>query len=688
MTFLDSGAGDIAASTDTPPAEQPHQKLVEWANADNIAAHLPEETLNEIGQKVYREYKIDFDSRSEWETRSKDAMDLAMQVAKEKVYPWPKAANVIFPLMTDAAIQFAARAYPAIVVGRNVVKGVVIGPDNGQPLLNPVTNQPVMNPNGTPVWIREPGAKQVRADRIGSHMSWQLLDEMKEWEPDTDFLLHALPIIGCMFRKTYFDPTHGRNMSLVVSSFDVVINYKAKSMETAPRITEEVRLYPLEVKEMERAGLFLEIAYTSAPAQDGDDDAPRNFLEQHRWWDLDEDGFPEPYIMTVHKETSQVVRIRARYDLDGIHLNAQTNEIVRIEPIHYYTKYDFLPAPDGGIYGSGFGQLLKPINEAVNSTVNQILDAGHLANTGGGFIGRGLSMNTGAVRFMPGEWKMVNVPGGTIRDNMVPIPFPGPSMVLFQMLGLLIEAGRDIASIKDILTGEQQQHNVPATTTMALIEQGLKTFTAIYKRVHRSLKEELNKLYRLNRMYLPEMANYAVGDEWKSISRQDYLPGSGVEPVSDPSMVADMQRLGQAQFLLQFANDPMFNGMAIRRRVLEAANIERIDDLLQTPPPNPAIVAKMTELSIKAQREKAAELKDLANAILFFAQADAAVGDQHLMWIQTQLDAWKAQFEASQPSGGGAEGGPSGPTAPPPAGPAPTPSLAHLGASPGVGPSL
>src|SRR6185436_13377813 len=183
--------------------------------------------------------EIDVESRWDWMDKSKKAMELAIQVAEEKQYPWPRASNVIFPLMTNAAIQFAARAYPAIIQNRNVVRGIVIGPDIGKPVMNQM-GQPIPDPRTqgqSPLWAEPPGSKRLRADRIGEHMSWQLLDEMPEWEPETDKLLHILPIAGCCFRKSYFDPAHGRNMSLLVLAPDLVISYYAKSLELAPRVT-------------------------------------------------------------------------------------------------------------------------------------------------------------------------------------------------------------------------------------------------------------------------------------------------------------------------------------------------------------------------------------------------------------------------------------------------------------------
>jgi chaperonin GroES len=641
------------------PTEDPTAKLKSYIDNPNIARDLDDETLSKIGERVFREYQIDEDSRADWKQKTQEAMDLALQVAKEKAFPWPKAANIIYPLVTTAAMQFAARAYPAIVNGRNVVRGVVIGSDDGTPAIDPLTGQPRIqaDPQGNPmpVWAIAPGEKQMRADSLGEHMSWQLLDEMPEWEPETDQLLHLLPIVGCVFRKSYFDPAKARNCSTMVSPMKFVVNYHAKSMETMPRGTEELQFYPNEIEEMQRSGLWLapKMPYGIAENANGDNDAPHDFLEQHRCWDLDDDGYAEPYIVTIHKATRHVCRVVARFDEEGIKLNRK-GEIAKIEPINYYTKYDFIPNPDGGIYSLGFGQLLRPINEGINTTLNQLIDAGTLQNTGGGFIGKGLSMNAGAIRFQLGEYKTVNVTGGTLRDNIVPMDFKGPSPILFELLGFLVGAGKEIAAIKDVLSGEQQNANVPATTTLALIEQGLKVFTAIYKRVHRSLKAEYAKLYRLNRVYGDEQSQYKVGDTWKTVLKQDYIQGSGVEPVSDPTMVSDMQKMGRAQFLLTFANDPYCDGKEIRMRAFKAADIEQPEKIVRDPSPNPEVAAKGMELEIKGREAAAKEhlvsaqaLGALASAINQLAQADKAVGDQHLGWLNLQLTAWQKQYEAA-----------------------------------------
>jgi chaperonin GroES len=681
-----------------PPPPEHLEKLTRWAKSVNIALEVddngdPEissEVLQVLGSRVEREYKIDDTSRSDWKEKTEKAMELAMQHALPKQYPWPKSANVIFPLMTTAAMQFAARAYPAIVMGKAIVKGVVIGSDDGVPAMGRGPDgkpSPAVDQSGQIQWIQPPGIKQQRADRISEHMSFQLLDEQPEWEEETDKLLHILPIVGCCFRKSFFNSGQGRNSSLMVSALKLVINYKAKSMETAPRLTEEIEFYPIDIENMERSGEFRPITYTGSQGQGDDLDAPIEFLEQHRWYDLDDDGYPEPYTVTIEKQSTQVVRIVARFDIEDVHWNATKGRIQKIEPTHYYTKYDFFPNPEGGIYGVGFGQLLKPINEAVNTTLNMMLDAGHLQVVGGGFIGKGLSMNTGAVRFQPGEWKPVNAQGATVSQSLVPLPAPGPSPILFQLLGMLVEAGKEVASVKDVLTGEKVPANTPATTMLAMIEQGLQQFTAIFKRVHRSLKKELAKLYRLNRIYLEQETSYKVGNEWKQITKADYEKGAGVEPISDPTMVSDMQKLGRAQLLMTLANDPLMQKQKIFKRFLESANIDNIDELFNpNPPPNPLIIEKMQTLALKERHDSALIVKEEAQSLLYraqainqIAQADAAVGQQDVAWAEHQLDSLRAQMEMMGQQPGQAPGGDAGaqPQSEPAPQPAPSPPAFH-----------
>lgn len=649
--------------------QNPADTLLGFIESPNIADELGEDVLGALGDKVLREYQIDKTSRADWETQIEEALKLAMQIAEAKTYPWPNASNIKYPLMTTAAIQFAARAYPAIVPASNPVKGKVQGSDKGVPQIGP--QGPVMQPGQPgpdgqpgepqPVWQIEPGAKRKQADRVATHMSWQLTEEMEEWEEDTDRLLHILPIVGLCYRKTWFSKSEGRNVSAFRDAMQVVVNYNAVSLERTPRITEEVELYPYEITERQRMGVFRDIDL-QLPSGD-DPDAPHEFLEQHRKMDLDEDGYEEPYIVTIHKDSSKVVRVVARFEPDGILVN-QEGEIAKIDPVHYYTKYSFLPSPDGSFYDVGFGTLLSPINESINATINQMHDAGTLQNVGGGFINAGLKLKGGALRFKPGEYKMVTAPqGSSMRDSVFNLQHPGPSVVLFNLLGTMIEAGRDISSVKDVLTGEQGA-NETATTTLARIEQGLKVFTAIYKRIFRSMKKELKKLAELNAVYLNPDTYFTLLDEEHAIGPKDYdLTGMDIVPVADPASVSDMQKLMRAEFLKEFIGDPMVNGGVARRRIFEAAGIDDIDDLMDVGPPQtpPEITEKIHQADMDVarldieERRLAIEVEQgLANLgktnseiILNLAKAEAAEVGPQLEFYKTEAQAITERVKAN-----------------------------------------
>lgn len=669
-----------AESEEGEHREHPHARLIRWIESQNIADELDEDQLNKIGQLVVREFEIDDESRDEWLRENEQAFKLAMQVAEKKTWPWPGAANVIFPLMTVASVQFAARAYPAIVPGKDIVKGGVLGSDKGQPQMGPdgtpavkMEQGPDGQPQPQPIWKVPPGAKRHRADKIASHMSWQLLHDMEDWEEDTDKLVHILPIAGCCFRKSYFDPSIGENVSELATAENVVINYWAKSVTRASRISEILWRYPHEIEEMIRMDVWLdqEFARSSAGDEDGkidaqDEDAPHEFIEQHRRMDLDEDGYAEPYIVTVHRQSLKVVRIVARYDADGVMI--KDGEVVRIKPVQYYTKYDFLPNPEGGIYGIGFGKLLSPLNHSVNTVLNQLIDAGTLSNTPSGFIGRGLSMHSGSVKFKMGEFKVVNAPGARIRDAIVPMQFKEPSTVLFSLLGLLIEAARDVASIKDVLTGETNAATMQPTTLMGLVDQGLQVFTGIYKRVHRSLGKELDKLYRLNRIYLEDASGFPNDDGWTEISREDYNDDVAVYPISDPKQVSSLQKMARAELLRSYQGDPLIDQMEIRRRTLDAADIPDAEDLLvKEQPENPAMIAAAATLKLeeskleidkgkleiergKAQQDasltRAKEIEAYAHAVNYLAQADKASADGDIQWTRVQLDRLRMRMES------------------------------------------
>jgi chaperonin GroES len=625
-----------------PKLEAVLAKLLAYEQSENIAQDIldgadGEQKLNDIAQCVDRKYEIDKKSRSEWEATTKRAMDLALQVRQPKNYPFDKAANIKYPLVTVAALQFGARAYPAIIDGFRIVKGQVVGNDSGVPMLDD-NNEPRLDPvSGEPLWLKKPGEKRGKADRVSKHMSYQLLNEMVEWEEDTDVLLHHLPIVGCAFRKVWRSETEGRNKSEMVPAKHLVVNNKCRSLDEAPAVTHEVFIYPQDIEERKLSGVWLDLDLP-CPASDGDndEDAPHLLLEQHCFLDLDEDGYKEPYIVTLHKESCQVVRIVANYTMDAVQDNGK--RITRIPKEQYFVKYSFIPDPQGGFYDIGFGQLLESLGETIDTTINQMLDAGHLQNAGGGFIGTGIRLKKGGViKVIPGKFEQVEV-SGTLRDQVLPHQFQGPSEVLFNLLGMMVEAAKDITAVKDILTGDTNGQTQTATTTLAMIEQGLKVFTAIYKRIYRALKDEFKLLFELNARHIDEKAYYTFNDEQEVVEKSDYdLKSMDVCPVADPKMVTDMQRMTHAQLLMQIQEHPVFgkiqNPEEALRRVYEAAGTEEPDKLIvKQQGPSPAEQLQMQEIQSKtannmagAEQKAAAAEKTKAETSLLPRTEDANV---------------------------------------------------------------
>lgn len=581
------------------PQNAPKSELAQWVGEQNLCDHIDDDKLTEIGQKICEWYDEDEDNRTDWRERNDQWLKLATQVIEKKTYPWPNSANVKFPLLTTAAMQFAARAYPALVPGPNLVQGLVVGTDEG-------------------------GQKNSSAQRIGKHMSYQLLFDMKNWEADMDRLCFILPIVGCLFKKTYFDPRQKKNVSDLIMPNDFVLDYYAKTVEDATRKTHVLYLTKNKVHERVKSKIFRKVELQDPVGLSDEKTATRDkidgtrepstspatpykFLECHTFWDLDDDGYAEPYIITVHYDTRQVVRIKTRFHPEDIEENDK-GEIIAIKPTEYFTKFGFIPNPDGSIYDLGFGLLLGAINESVNTLTNQLLDAGTLNNLQGGFLGRGIRVRSGGNRFAPGEWKPVDFTGDDIKKHIFPIPTKEPSEVLFKLLETLVSSGKELASVAEIFVGKMPGQNTPATTTMATIEQGLKVFTAIHKRIYRSLGEEYGKLFLLNSRHLPDQKIYftinePTGPQQQMVEKQDYNPQNiGVKPFSDPNIVSSAQKLMKVQSMGPLLQIQTINPQEYTKRFLEAIEEENIGPLLQTQPqPNPEQQKMQAEMMLKQQ---------------------------------------------------------------------------------------
>ena len=678
-----------------PSVDDIKLKLDVLSDSDNINELLTDEQSAKIGALVKNSYQADKDSRRRWESSMEEAVKLALQITEPKTYPWPDAANVKFPLITIASMQFAARAYPALVKAPDLVKFRVQGKDDGQ--------------------------KAARAERISSHMSYQLLEEDEAWEEGQDRALLALPILGCVFKKSYYDVTKGHNCSTSVLPKNLVVHYYAKSIEDCERKTEIFQLSPRNIRERELRKIYSEHEFTSASLPEADDadqrqgitppydskDRPRTLLEQHCYLDLDGDGYEEPYVVTIDKDTSKVYRIVNRFgkitteqsvkieDLqkrisalaEGLQapqqgqpvspqqlaqlqqaeqtinamqeqvkkLASEKPKVLKIAAIEYYTKYSFIPSPDGGFYDLGFGALLSPLNDSVNTLINQLIDSGSMNNSSSGFIGRGARIKGGKLRFEPNEWKRVNVSGQNLRDSIVPLPVNPPSPVLFQLLSLLISYAERVGSVTDAMVGENPGQNTPAYNMSAMLEQGLQVFNGIFKRVYRSMRGEFRKLYNLNAIYLDEEQYFSYHDSDTQVLRTDYTADSkDLIPAADPNAFSNKEKTQKAMMVSERAQMvPGYNPIVVEKRwlsAIEAPDAEELYparmneetgavELVFPPQPDPQLELDKAELQRKT-------LLDKATVEIRSSEAESKMMVAEAQVMKVQMEAAKAGDEA------------------------------------------
>lgn len=593
-------------SEEQNPEQQEADIVDKFLMSNNGAEYLEEDLLNRIGRKVCDDFDIDKKSRYDWEKNYDEALKLVAMKVERKDYPWDNASNIKYPIIMQAAIQFNARSYPSILTNAGVVKGKVIGKDADS-------------------------AKAKKAMRISEHMNYQLMEEMEDWEGDFDNQLFMLPLLGTVFKKTYYDPASNKNVSELINPYDLVVNYRTSGTCAPMRMTHMYDLYPNQIKEKMNTGEFLEVelihSSVTTQAQDGnetstdkrmhetsgtqsfDDDAPHRIYEQHRWLDLDEDGYQEPYVVTVHADTQKVLRIVRRWEYDSVK-RAEDGSIIKIEPTNYFTRYIFLPSPEGAYYGVGFGYLLASGCETINTIINQQLDSATDMISGGGWIGSGLLKKGkvgGTERFEPNEWKIVNMTDD-IQKQILPRPTSRPSPVLYQMLQFLVSTYERLGSVTDVLTGEQNVANVPATTTIAMIEQGTKVFNAVYKRIYNALRQEMKKLFKLNSLYLDDNYYYRVldDDKEKFVAKSDYdMNSCDVVPVCDPNNMNDILKKVKAEAVLQLKGQSHINPIEVDKIYVEALQIpygEKIFVEPQPPPPDPRIELEAQKIKIEAER--------------------------------------------------------------------------------------
>lgn len=675
MTYTDAPTEDITDEPESPAlSDLPLQEFLQLViEGENLVEMLDDEQVAKIAQQVEQDYKADRESMSDWFDQMKQGLDLAKLVKEGvKTHPFPGAANVCYPLVTTAALQYNARAYPAIVAADRVVKCKVYGDDSG-------------------------GQKADRANRVSEFESWQLSSQIPEWEPETDKLLLQLFIVGDMYRKWWWDPVSQRPRCRLIEPGKFIVNSKAQSLELAPRATEELTLYPYEITERINSGWFAEFDYT----ENGEaTEEPQDFIEQHTRIDLDGDGYPEPYIATLHCDSNKLVRLVADFSPDDVDLEMGVEQVPTMEQVptpvsdgmggvamamqsvermvdqevpvamksirrgSYFVHFQIMPSMGGGLQGTGFGVLLGDISNSINTIINLLLDAGHYASLGGGFIGSGLRLRGGSAVSRPGQYTTVNAQGATIRDNIVDRTFPGPDPTLFQLMGVLIDAGREISSVKDIMTGDAGRQNQTATTTLALIEQGMMVFTATYKRVFRALKQEYRLLTKINaETVTPEQYSAfhdVIGEDGQPAQfdpREEFgLGGMDIEPVADPRTVTKAQMAAEAQFLMELAQQGMVDIGPAVDRMLQALDIGDTEELLPKPDPMAPIMAEMqmemahTDLVLKkveVEKVLAETEAERAKAMKDISDAESMARGQRLQLVEMMLKDERERLETA-----------------------------------------
>lgn len=632
----------------------------------NLCNRFSDDDLKRIGAWVKEGYDRDQGSRIRWMRRTRAAMDLALQLQKTKTFPWPDAANIAFPLVTIATLQFHSRAYPALVPGVDLVRCRVVGEDPD-------------------------GSKKARAIRVGNHMSYQAMEQDPDWEPEQDRLLINLPIVGCAFKKTYYSNAEATLKGELVLAQDLVIDYFAKSVVTAPRKTHIIPVYRNEMFTKMELGVFRDcrqdawFRVPAAPHHDYDEQAadertgrtpsrpdeltPFSTLEQHCWVDFDQDGYAEPYAITIEESTGEVLRIVARWERPEDVERTASGQVYRIRATEHFTKYSFIPSPDGGIYDMGFGILLGPLNESVNSLINQLVDAGTMANTAGGFLARGAKIRGGQKTFAPFEWKAVDSSGDDLKKSVFPLPVREPSAVLFNLLSLLINYTERISGSTDIMVGENIGQNTPKGTAEMLVEQGSKIYTAIFKRIWRAMKEEFKIRYSLNSLYVRDVVRF--GEQSGIVRAEDYKGDpNAIVPTCDPNVTSDTTRVAQATMIKQAAMaTPGYNVAEVERNWLRSMRVDGIEVLYPGPENVPQgehikVTLKKMDLQIaqakmaqeqrqflielmEEQRVNSAHILQLtAAATKLLAEAEAVGAETSLQSLDLVLQTMKARDES------------------------------------------
>ena len=660
------------------------EKLFLYANTVNIAEDLDDQELVKISDIVMDGFDEDFQSTEEWRDAAETALDLTSLKREPKNTPFRNASNVKSSIMTTASLQWASRALPELIKGGKIAKYKIIGRDHD-------------------------GKKERRGKRIVEHLNFQIMEVMDNWVEEHDKLLHHLSIVGTVFTKTWYSPIEGIPKSKFLAYDELIVNDGISSLEEAERVSHILHMTQNELVEHARYGLYKELTLEHIEEDESNTVNVQEIIEQHCFLDLDNDGYKEPYVVTLHRDSRKILRIAPRFNPKSI-LTNDDDEVMKIYGQQFFSDYHFIPDPAGGFHSIAFGALLSDTNQSINSIRNQLIDAGRLANIQGGFIGSGMRMKSKTIDIEPGEWlTMEAADGQNIKSNIVPLSYKEPSNVLFQMMIHLEEEAKSLTSTTDALTGNVETQNTSPHTMASAIDQSLKTTVATIRRVMRGYGKELKKLVDLNIVYLDSKEYIEVIDptipEMEEIVDEDgnildyELSGFDIVPTADPSLSTEAEKLGKSQAMLAGAMQMAPSG-AIEMRTaayeyFKDIGLEQPEKFIAPPPdpqaPNPEIIELQNklkeseaeiqfrdrELQLQLRETEAKIQKMTSEAIKNLAEAEAAEAGSQLDIYTTQVqgltnlnkaaaDATKAQQElesqqAEAANNGGTESSDNGP---------------------------
>ena len=542
----------------------------------NLAEVLDDGVLSDISGDLIGLYKEDRSGRQEWEDAYKNGLDLLGVKYQEREEPFRGASGVTHPVIAEAITQFQAQAYKELLPSSGPVRTQVMG-------------------SATP-------EVEAQAQRIQEFMNYQITHVMEEYDPEMDRLLFYLPLAGSAFKKIYYDEILGRAVSRFVPADDLIVPYNATDLASASRVVHVIRMSSNDVRKFQAGGFYREIElqpYETADEvrskerelsgiQKTTDDEDCTLLEIHTELDLpgfehvsplddEQTGIKLPYIVTIDEGSSKVLSIRRNWK--------EGDDLFR--KIQYFAHYKFLPGL--GFYGFGLLHMIGGLGRSATSILRQLIDAGTLANLPAGFKARGIRIRDADEPLSPGEFRDIDVPGGALKDSILPLPYKEPSQTLMALLGFVVDAGRRFAAIADLQIGDGNQ-NAAVGTTVALLERGSKVMSAIHKRLYYAQKQEFRMLAKVFAESLPAVYPYSVWGADATVKQTDFDERVDVIPVSDPNIFSMSQRLALAQTQLQLAqsNPQMHNLYEAYRRIYEAIGVQNIESLLPAPqPPQP-----------------------------------------------------------------------------------------------------